>query len=173
MNKLNTIKAYFTLGVLLTQVMFPTLVKATKVDILANSKGKELTIMESPDGKLFHLGKSVKRPTKVVMTVLSAYSSTPDQTDGDPFIAASGKRVYDGMVAANWLPLGTKITIPSLYGEKIFTVDDRMNARYGYGRMDIWMNAPIVQVRKFGVKRAAVEVYFVENTAKVAKVDSI
>lgn len=173
MNKLNTIKAYFTLGVLLVQVMFPTFAKAAKVDILASSKGKELTITEGPDGKLFHLGKSVKRPTKVVMTVLSAYSSTPGQTDSDPFIAASGKRVYDGMVAANWLPLGTKITIPSLYGEKIFTVDDRMNARYGYGRMDIWMNAPIVQVKKFGVKRAAVEIYLVEKTTKVAKVDSI
>ncbi len=173
MNKLKTIKTSFILGVLLVQAVLPTTVKAVQTDVLANIKGKELTIMESPDGKLFHLSKGVKRPTKVVMTVLSAYSSTPDQTDDDPFIAASGKRVYDGMVAANWLPMGTKIKIPSLYGEKIFTVDDRMNARYGYGRMDIWMNAPRAQVNQFGVKRAAVEVYFVEVSAKVAKIDSI
>ena len=124
-------------------------------------------------GKLFHLTKGVKRPSKVVPTVLTAYSSTPDQTDEDPFIAASGKRVYDGMVAANWLPMGTKIKIPSLYGEKIFTVDDRMNARYGYGRMDIWMDAPRDQVKKFGVKRATIEIYLVEVPVKVAKVDRI
>lgn len=173
MDKLITIKSYFTFAVLFVHVMFPTLAVAVKTDTLANIKGKELTILESPDGKLFHLGKAVKRPTRVVMTVLSAYSSTPDQTDGNPFIAASGKRVYDGMVAANWLPMGTKIKIPSLYGEKVFTVDDRMNARYGYGRMDIWMNAPRAEVNQFGIKHAAVEVYFEEVSAKVAKVDSI
>ena len=173
MNKLKTINISLILVILLTQIMFPSLVKAAKADSLANIKGNNLTISESPEGKLFHLVKGVKRPTKVVMTVLTAYSSTPDQTDEDPFIAASGKRVYDGMVAANWLPMGTKIKIPSIYGEKVFTVDDRMNARYGYGRMDIWMNAPRAQVRQFGVKRASVEVYLVESPSKVAKIDSI
>lgn len=173
MNKLKTIKTTVILGVLLVQAMFPVLVMAAQTDILANSKEKTLTITESPEGKLFHLSSGVKRPAKVVMTVLTAYSSTPDQTDDDPFIAASGKRVYDGMVAANWLPMGTKIKIPALYGEKVFTVDDRMNARYGYGRMDIWMDAPRSEVNRFGVKRAAVEVYFAEPVAKMAKVDSI
>jgi len=173
MNKFKTIKTSLILGVLLAQTVFPGLVKAAESTVLANSKEKELTITESPEGKLFHFSRGVKRPGKVVMTVLTAYSSTPDQTDEDPFIAASGKRVYDGMVAANWLPLGTKIKIPSLYGEKVFTVDDRMNARYGYGRMDIWMDAPRTEVNRFGVKRAVVEVYFAEASAKVAKVDSI
>lgn len=173
MNKFKTIKTSLILGVLLIEVMFPALAMAAKTDILANNKEKELTVAESSEGKLLNLIKGVKRPNKVVPTVLTAYSSTPDQTDDDPFVAASGKRVYDGMVAANWLPMGTKIKIPALYGEKIFTVDDRMNARYGYGRMDIWMDAPRVQVNKFGVKRAAVEVYLVEKAVKVAKVDRI
>ncbi|MDO8499095.1 MAG: hypothetical protein Q7S66_00340 [bacterium] len=101
-----------------------------------------------------------RTPDKVVSTVFTAYTSTVDQTDDDPFIAASGKRVYDGMVAANWLPMGTKVKIPSLYGDKIFTVDDRMNARYGYGRMDIWLDTTKAEARKFGVKRADIEVYF-------------
>lgn len=173
MNKLKTIKTSLFLGVLLMQTMFPFAAKAVKTEILPNDKEKVLTIMESPTGKLFHLTKGDKRPNKLVPTVLTAYSSTPDQTDDSPFIAASGKRVYDGMVAANWLPMGTKIKIPSLYGEKIFTVDDRMNARYGYGRMDIWMDAPRAQVKKFGVKRATVEVYLVEKSVKVAKVGRI
>lgn len=101
-----------------------------------------------------------RQPDKVVDSVITAYTSTVDQCDDDPFIAAGGKHVYDGMIAANWLPLGTKIKIPSLYGDKIFTVDDRMNARYGYGRMDIWLDTTKAEAKKFGVKRVEVEVYF-------------
>jgi 3D (Asp-Asp-Asp) domain-containing protein len=94
-----------------------------------------------------------------VQAVLTAYSSTRDQTDDDPFTAASGRRVYDGMIAANWLPFGTKVKIPALFGNKIFTVDDRMNARYGFGRIDVWLDAERKQVNAFGVRRAMVEIY--------------
>jgi hypothetical protein len=117
---------------------------------------------------------NVVTPDKKVKTVLTAYSSTPDQTDGDPFTAANGKHVYDGMIAANWLPFGTQVKIPELFGNKIFTVGDRMNARYGYGRIDIWMDAPRAQVNAFGVKRATIEVYYggatatAQNTKKTA-----
>lgn len=101
-----------------------------------------------------------RAPDNVVKAVITAYTSTVDQCDDDPFIAASGKRVYDGMIAANWLPMGTKVKIPDLYGDKIFTVDDRMNSRYGFGRMDIWLDATKAEARKFGVKRVKVEVYY-------------
>ncbi len=70
--------------------------------------------------------------------VVTAYSSTPDQTDSTPFITASGTYVRDGIVAANFLPIGTKVRMPDLYGEKVFTVEDRMNQRFS-DRMDIWM----------------------------------
>jgi len=106
------------------------------------------------------------KPDKVVSAVITAYTSTPDQTDDSPFIAASGKRVYDGMIAANWLPFGTKIKIPELYGDKIFTVDDRMNARYGYGRMDVWLDTSKTEARKFGVKRLVVEVFYQKKETK-------
>lgn len=99
-------------------------------------------------------------PNMVVRAVITAYTSTPDQTDDSPFIAASGKRVYDGMIAANWLPFGTKIKIPSVYGDKTFTVDDRMNPRYGHGHMDVWLDAPRAEAIKFGVKVVDVEVYY-------------
>lgn len=98
-------------------------------------------------------------PDKVVKAVITAYTSTPDQTDSTPDIAASGKKVYDGMIAANWLPFGTKIKIPALYGDKIFTVDDRMNSRYGYGRMDVWLDTSKAEAKKFGVKRVEVHVF--------------
>lgn len=100
------------------------------------------------------------RADKLVQAVITSYTSTVDQCDDDPFIAASGKRVYDGMIAANWLPFGTKIKIPSLFGDKVFTVDDRMNSRYGYGRMDIWMDTTRAEARKFGVQRVEIEVYY-------------
>lgn len=75
-------------------------------------------------------------PVKMKVTV-TGYSSTPDQTDDTPFITASGKRVRDGIVAANFLRFSTKIKIPELFGDKVFIVEDRMNRRY-YDRVDVW-----------------------------------
>ncbi len=93
---------------------------------------------------------------RLIEVDLTAYSSTEDQTDDTPFIAASGKHVYDGMVAANFLPFGTKIKIPSLYGDRIFTVDDRMNRRY-QERVDIWF-ADRASAINFGIKKATIEI---------------
>ncbi len=118
----------------------------------------ETTLSETTEGRLFF--PDVVIPDRKVKATLTAYSSTPDQTDSDPFTAASGKRVFDGMIAANGLPFGTKIKIPELFGDKVFVVEDRMNARYGFGRFDIWMDAPRHVVNAFGVKRATVEIYY-------------
>lgn len=100
-----------------------------------------------------------RSPRKVVNTVVTVYSSTPDQTDNTPFIAANGGRVHDGMLAANWLPFGAQVKFPELFGDKIFIVGDRMNEKYGYGRVDIWMDAPRQELMRFGVKRLKMEIY--------------
>ncbi len=105
----------------------------------------------------------IRQPDRVIKAVITAYTSTPDQTDDDPFIAATGKRVHDGMIAANGMPFGTVIKIPALYGEKEFVVEDRMNARYGFGRMDVWLDTSKAEARKFGVKRLQVEIYYPET----------
>ncbi len=60
---------------------------------------------------------------------ITAYSSTVDQTDSTPFITANGVHVHDGVVATNALPFGTQIKIPALFGDKVFTVEDRMARR--------------------------------------------
>lgn len=154
------------LAVIIANILNPGLTSAqTSIisSILGQKEAKEVTLSATPEGRMFYPNTAYVTPDKVVKAVLTAYSSTVDQCDDDPFIAASGKRVYDGMVAANWLPLGTKIKIPALYGDKIFTVDDRMNARYGYGRMDIWMDAPRWKVNEFGVKRVEIEVYYTKK----------
>jgi len=129
---------------------------------------EEFTLKASPQDKMFNpVTGSV--PDKEVLSVITAYTSTPDQTDDTPDIAAWGDHVYDGMIAANWLPRNTKIKIPALFGDKVFTVSDRMNARYGYGRLDIWMDSSKDEAFKFGVKRAVVEVYYPDKPNKVEK----
>ena len=92
--------------------------------------------------------------THIVMA--SAYSSTPDQTDSTPFITAWGTQVRDGIIAANFLPFGTMVKMPELYGDKIFVVEDRMNKRYTY-KIDVWFPER-VQAMEFGNKKVKIEI---------------
>jgi len=85
----------------------------------------------SPQGGV---AKSIR--THYLVTV-SGYSSEVSQTDASPFITAEGTHVRDGIVATNMLPFGTAIKIPSLFGDKIFVVEDRMNSRY-QKNVDVW-----------------------------------
>lgn len=127
---------------------------------------RSVSLSESLEGRFFF--PSIEAPDRVLKGVFTGYSSTPDQTDSSPFHSADGTYVYDGMVANNCLPFGTKIKIPALYGDKIFTVHDRMNRRYGCGRFDIWFDAPKKEVMKFGVQRADVHVFLKKKTTEVA-----
>jgi 3D (Asp-Asp-Asp) domain-containing protein len=88
---------------------------------------------------------------------VTAYSSTPDQTDDSPFITASGTWVYDGIVASNFLPFGTKIRFPELFRDKIFTVDDKMHERFTDTRVDIWF-ADRKSAKEFGIKETIMEI---------------
>lgn len=96
---------------------------------------------------------------KTMRVDATAYTSRPQETDGSPFITADGSVVRDGIIATNVLPFGTKIRIPSVYGDKIFEVRDRMNARYSY-RIDVWMD-DVQEMREFGIKRN-IEIEIVE-----------
>jgi 3D (Asp-Asp-Asp) domain-containing protein len=88
------------------------------------------------------------------LVLVTAYSSTVDQTDSTPFITASGTYVHDGTIAANFLKFGTKVKFPSLYGDKIFTVEDRMKSNY---KVDIWFPTR-QEAKNFGVKRIEMEI---------------
>lgn len=100
---------------------------------------------------------NTKNDSKVVemMIFATAYSSTPDQTDDSPFITASGTKVHDGIVAANFLPLGTKIKIPEIYGDKVFVVEDRMNRRY-WQKIDIWFPTRS-EALDFGIQKVKIQ----------------
>ncbi|MBU1102271.1 3D domain-containing protein, partial [Patescibacteria group bacterium] len=88
--------------------------------------------------------------------IVTAYSSTPDQTDSTPFITANGTYVYDGLVACNFLSFHTKVKFPEIYGDKIFIVEDRM-AKKNSHKMDIWMPTREAALQ-FGVKKLAYEI---------------
>lgn len=85
------------------------------------------------------VAEKVYTVAQTIRLTVTAYSSTVDQTDGDPFTTASGAKVADGIIAHNYLPFGTKVRFPDVYGNKIFVVQDRLNARYGYYIADMWM----------------------------------
>ncbi len=94
---------------------------------------------------------------KTIKVVVTAYASVPEETDDTPFITASGKYVRDGIIANNMLPFGTKIKIPKLYGDKIFTVEDRMASYKSKYHFDIWMPSVPLAVN-FGIKTAEIEI---------------
>ncbi len=97
-----------------------------------------------------------KSPVKSFVVSASAYSSSVDETDSTPFITAKGTYVRDGIVATNFLPFGTAIKIPEVYGNKIFVVEDRMNSRYWYN-VDVWFPSKDL-AKQFGRKTVRIEI---------------
>lgn len=97
-----------------------------------------------------------KKPARTVTISASGYSSTPDQTDDTPFITAKGTYVRDGVVATNFLPFGTIIKIPEIFGNKLFIVEDRMNKRYWYN-VDVWFPSREL-AKEFGRKTLKIEI---------------
>ena len=99
--------------------------------------------------------EKIKEVPKREMRVLAtAYSSTVDQCDASPFITANGTHVHDGTLAANFLKFGTKVKFPSLYGDKIFIVEDRMKSNY---KVDLWFSTR-QEAKNFGAKWVEIEI---------------
>jgi hypothetical protein len=59
--------------------------------------------------------------------IVTTYNPEIRQTDADPYTMANGERVYEGAIASNCYPIGTKLKLVG-FGE--FTVADRMNRRF-------------------------------------------
>lgn len=98
----------------------------------------------------------IYKPKKIYTVSATGYSSTPEQTDNTPFITASGIHVRDGVIAANFLPFGTVIKIPELFGDKTFVVEDRMHNRYWFN-IDIWFPEKDL-AKEFGIKVIKIEI---------------
>ncbi len=100
------------------------------------------------------VSQAVYTPQNTLSVWVTAYASVPEETDNTPFITASNKHVEDGFLAANFLPFGTKVTIPSLFGDKVFTVEDRMSRRKT-GFVDVWMPS-VSDAKDFGIHKAQI-----------------
>ena len=99
------------------------------------------------------LSSTAKEGSRVIgngIVIATAYNSLPEQTDATPWITASGTRCREGVIAANFLPMGTKVKIEG-FGNRIFIVEDRMNRRYKK-RIDIWFRH-YKDARKFGIRK--------------------
>lgn len=125
--------------------------------VVANTEVTELaddTDMRSEIGEpavIEVLTPPVAETLKEYTISMTAYNSEVGQTDDSPFTTADGSTVRDGILAANFLPFGTKVRIPSLFGDRVFEVHDRMNPRYTL-RADVWMSNKS-NARQFGLKR--------------------
>jgi len=96
--------------------------------------------------------------TKTV--TITAYNAVPEQTDSTPCITADGTDICKNknikVVAANWLPFGTKVRIPEYFGDTVFEVHDRMNPRYN-NRLDVLMDS-VPEAKKFGRRTLQIEI---------------
>lgn len=95
--------------------------------------------------------------TQKINVIITAYSSTIQETDDDPYTTAAGTLVRDGIIANNYLPFGTKVRIPELYGDRVFVVEDRMNWQKSNYHIDIWF-ASYSEALNFGAKRTYIEI---------------
>ncbi|MDP2586216.1 MAG: hypothetical protein Q8P32_00370 [Candidatus Komeilibacteria bacterium] len=120
----------------------------------------------NPSDLPLHLTAEEREPRYKIKLWVTAYNSLPGQTDSTPCITASGLNVCErsnqgaeDIIATNLmrLPFGTKVRIPELFGDKIFLVHDRMNARYTK-RVDVWM-AEYADAKKFGKQYTEIEIF--------------
>ena len=167
MNSFSRRAFYFGVIALLWQWLFPQYACAHTLDSRLYAKYSLLAVANSQEDLIYDpnlyiepnylIPAGEKTPKRVIWMEITAYSSTVDQCDSTPFITANGSHVRDGIVAANSLPFGTKLRIPGMFGDKVFSVEDRMNQKYNH-RMDIWMETR-EEAKKFGVRYLKVEIY--------------
>jgi len=117
---------------------------------LALVQRNSLLPISDPSGPEFQVVRKIP-------VIITAYSSSPWETDSNPYLTAAGTQVKKGVVANNLLPFGTKIRIPEIYGDKIFVVEDRMNWKKGYYQVDIWFPS-YWEAKSFGAKRTYIEI---------------
>lgn len=126
-------------------------------DAIASSSSQ---ITNPADSTATTSAKTIDKVIKVSTNTITAYNSEAGQTDDSPCITANGfnvcKHGVEDTIAANFLPFGTKVKIPDLFGDRVFVVRDRMNKKHP-NRVDVWMQERSDAI-KFGVKVAKIQV---------------
>lgn len=151
----STLAAFFIMSIIPHQALaFAQQVETPWHPLVFEFPHGQVRKLLSADGSYFSPQDLDIRGGMMISVLASGYSSTVAQTDGDPYTTAAGTRVRDGVVAANFLPLGTRL----LWGEKELVVEDRLNGRYDETYMiDVWMPST-EQALQFGVQLITVKV---------------
>lgn len=100
--------------------------------------------------------KTAAKTPKRLKVFITAYTSRTEETDDTPHITASGTKTRPGIVASNFLPFGTIIKIPSIFGPRKFVIEDRMHHRY-QKTIDVWFES-VEEAFQFGRKVAEIEI---------------
>lgn len=153
-----TLNSVLILAFLVSAMPKTALAKNTEIAKISTAlTGAIVAAVDVPDGgtgETFPISGE-REALRTLNVFATAYSSDPWQTDSTPCLPAMAsfdlcenykKTGVEDTIAANFLPLGTKVRFPDLYGNRIFTVRDRMNKRYnysniGYYRLDFYMAA--------------------------------
>lgn len=133
---------------------------AGRIELLSSQTTEE--VFESENSEINLPDINLREPQYIIKVAVTAYNSHISQTDSAPCITASGfdlcQHNEEDIVATNYLylPFGSKVRFPDLFGDKVFTVQDRMNARYNR-TFDLWFK-DYDQARHFGRKWTRVEI---------------
>ena len=106
--------------------------------------------------------------TETIEIVTTAYTSSIAETDGSPCEAANGEDICklfergDKTCAANFLPFGTRVSIP-IYGT--CTVRDRMAHKFSR-RLDLYFggSAQKSKALEWGKRKEKITIYYVRQT---------
>lgn len=114
-------------------------------------QNKPISLMDQP---------ALFAPDRYTLTLqtrtVTSYNSEVGQTDSTPFETAIGSQTRHGVVAANWLPIGTMVRFPDYDPETWYVVEDRMAERFS-DRTDIWMENKADSL-KFGKRTLRMEI---------------
>ena len=122
--------------------------------LLAWSRQPDPVVIERPVPTPVMVPSGLPKHVEILDLTMTAYSSTPDQTDSTPFVTASGQGVRDGIVAVSrdlellGLRFGSKVVVTEVGGPscgpaagelvgRVLEVQDRMHHRK-YRQIDVW-----------------------------------
>jgi 3D (Asp-Asp-Asp) domain-containing protein len=153
---LTTIGIFF--GISLPGTLKAPLAEADLVEISNQKDLGELALIEGNSFLPISDSRNPEpQPIQRIKVIVTGYSSTPWETDDNPYLTAAGTWVRDGIVANNIYSFGTKVKFPEIFGDKIFVVEDRMSWEKDNYHFDIWFSS-YEEAKNFGAKWTYAEI---------------
>jgi len=129
-------------------------------NIIQGECQEECAFILDPIVKTYEAGHDHPHPAVSRMdATVTAYTSSVDETDSDPFTNAAGTRPGPRSLACPaWMDFGTQVKIAG----HMYVCDDRMNPKkqieFNQAGFDIWMETK-AEAFEWGKRKLTVEVY--------------